>query len=159
MSEETKKKEGATPSNASKEKIKAVQETVKQEIKQETSEKPQADKKKSDAQEEVKQDTGNRKFPELRVGYTIRLYQRIKEGEKERVQMFEGIIISMRGKNDIERTMTVRKISHGVGVEKIFPLALPTIEKIVVVKQAKVRRAKLYYLRDYGKRLKEVLVK
>jgi large subunit ribosomal protein L19 len=116
---------------------------------------------------EVKsQDTGSKKgkdksikaFKELRVGQTVRIHQRIQEGEKERVQMFEGIIIAIRGKNDSERTMTVRKITSGVGVEKIFPLILPSIEKIEIVKQAKVRRAKLYYLRHTSKRLKEVLI-
>ena len=99
------------------------------------------------------------KMPDLRPGFTIKVHQKIAEGEKERIQIFEGIILSIRGKKDHERMMTVRKISHGVGVEKIFPLASPTIEKIEVVKTAKVRRAKLYYLRDYAKRLKETFVK
>ncbi|OGY81502.1 MAG: 50S ribosomal protein L19 [Candidatus Kerfeldbacteria bacterium RIFCSPHIGHO2_12_FULL_48_17] len=98
-------------------------------------------------------------MPDLRPGFTIKVHQKIAEGEKERIQIFEGIILSIRGKKDHERMMTVRKISHGVGVEKIFPLASPTIEKIEVVKTAKVRRAKLYYLRDYAKRLKETFVK
>lgn len=95
----------------------------------------------------------------LRPGMTIRVHQKIKEGEKERVQVFQGIIIAMRGKTPETKTMTVRKVSFGVGVEKIFPLASPLIEKIEVVKVAKVRRSKLYYLRTYGKRLKETFVK
>lgn len=99
------------------------------------------------------------KKEDMRPGMTVRLYQKIKEGEKERVQMFEGLVISVSGKNDMERSMTMRKISHGVGVEKIIPLASPTIEKIEVVKKAKVRRAKLYFMRKYGKRLKEIFVK
>lgn len=95
----------------------------------------------------------------LRPGMTIRVHQKIKEGEKERVQVFQGIIIAMRGKTPETKTMTVRKVSFGVGVEKIFPLASPLLEKIEVVKIAKVRRSKLYYLRTYGKRLKETFVK
>lgn len=95
---------------------------------------------------------------DLRVGQTLRIHQRIQEGEKERVQIFEGIIIAIRGKNDAERTITVRKITSGVGVEKIFPLIIPSIEKIELMKQAKIRRAKLYYLRHTSKRLKEILI-
>lgn len=96
---------------------------------------------------------------ELRPGLTIRVHQKIKEGEKERVQVFQGIIIALRGKTPETKTMTVQKQSFGVMVEKIFPLASPLIEKIEVVKKAKVRRSKLYFLRDYSKRLKETLVK
>lgn len=113
--------------------------------------------KKEDKKEAV--EVVETKKEDLRPGMTVRLYQKIKEGEKERVQMFEGLILSISGKNDIERGMVLRKISHGVGVEKIIPLASPTIEKIEVVRKAKVRRAKLYFLRSYGKRLKEVFVK
>lgn len=98
-------------------------------------------------------------FPDLRPGMTIRLYHKIKEGEKERTQMFQGIIIALRGATAQTKTVTVQKNSFGVMVEKIFPLSSPLIEKIEVVKKAKVRRAKLYYLQSYGKRLKEVLVK
>ncbi|RMD58993.1 50S ribosomal protein L19 [Candidatus Parcubacteria bacterium] len=98
---------------------------------------------------------------QLKPGMTVRVYQRIKEvnikgEEKERVQYFEGIIIARKHGNEIGATITVRKISNGVGVEKIFPLHLPTIEKIEIKKQAKVRRAKLNYLkRGYKKKLKE----
>lgn len=98
-------------------------------------------------------------LPELRPGYTIKLYQKIKEGDKERIQFFEGIIIAMRGKTKATKTITVRKISNGIGVEKIYPLDSPTIIKIEVVKKARVRRSKLYYLRDYNKKLKEKVVK
>lgn len=98
---------------------------------------------------------------ELKPGMTVQVHQRIKETnpkgeEKERVQIFEGMILSMRGK-DVSKTMTVRKIATGgIGVEKIFPLNLPSIEKIVPVKQAAVRKSKLYYLREKRKkRLKE----
>jgi large subunit ribosomal protein L19 len=98
-------------------------------------------------------------FPDLRPGMTIRLHQKINEGEKSRIQVFQGIIIAMRGKSPATKTVTLQKKSFGVMVEKIFPLASPMIEKIEVVKIAKVRRAKLNYLRDYSKRLKETLVK
>jgi large subunit ribosomal protein L19 len=96
---------------------------------------------------------------DLRPGMTVRVYQKIKEGAKERVQMFQGIIIAMHGQAAVSKTITVQKKSFGVWVEKIFPLASPLIEKIEVVKIAKVRRAKLYYLTNYKKKLKETLVK
>lgn len=96
---------------------------------------------------------------ELRPGMTVRVHQKINEGEKERVQVFQGIIIAMRGKTPQTKTITVRKVSFGVGVEKIYPLASPLVEKIEVVKIARVRRSKLYFLRNYRKRLKETFVK
>ena len=100
-------------------------------------------------------------LPKLKPGMTVRIYQKIKElnpkgEEKERVQYFEGIIIAKKHGSEAGATITVRKISDGVGVEKIYPLNLPTITKIVVKKQAKVRRAKLYYLRNYKKKIKEI---
>ncbi|MFC1597945.1 50S ribosomal protein L19 [Patescibacteria group bacterium] len=98
-------------------------------------------------------------IPDLRPGMTIRIHQKIKEGDKERVQVFQGIIIAMRGKTPETKTVTVQKNSFGVLVEKIFPLASPLISKIEIVKTAKVRRSKLYFLRDYTKRLKETLAK
>lgn len=102
---------------------------------------------------------------ELKPGLTVRVYQKIKElnskgEEKERIQYFEGLIIARKHNKEAGGTITVRKVSEGIGVEKIFPLNLPTITKIEVKKQAKVRRAKLYYLRgNYKKRLKEKVVK
>lgn len=95
---------------------------------------------------------------DLRTGDIVAVHQKIKEGEKERVQVFEGVVIARHGKNQAGATFTVRKIVAGVGVEKIFPLHSPTIEKIELIKRTKVRRAKLYYLRERtGKkaRLKE----
>jgi len=100
-------------------------------------------------------------IPEIKPGMTIRVYQKIKElnpkgEEKERVQYFEGIVIAKKHGKEAGGSITVRKISDGVGVEKIFPLNLPTITKIEIKKQARVRRAKLYYLkRGYKKKLKE----
>jgi len=102
---------------------------------------------------------------ELKPGMTVRVYQKIKElnskgEEKERVQYFEGLIIARKHHKETGATITVRKVSDGVGVEKIFPLNLPTIDKIEIKKQAEVRRAKLYYLRGvYKKKLKEKVVK
>ncbi len=90
---------------------------------------------------------------------TVRVHQKITEmgpkGEKERVQVFEGMILAHKHGQQAGSTITVRKISEGIGVEKIFPLHSPNIIKVEPVKQAKVRKAKLFYLRDYGKRLKE----
>lgn len=99
------------------------------------------------------------KAQDLRPGMTIRVYQKISEGEKTRTQIFQGMILAMRGKTPATKTITVQKQSFGVWVEKIFPVASPLIEKIEVVKQAKVRRSKLFFMQEYGRRLKETLVK
>ena len=88
-----------------------------------------------------------KKRPDVRVGDTVKLHMKIKEGSKERVQVFEGVVIAIKG-SGINRNMTVRKISYSVGVEKIVPFHAPTLEKIEVVKRGSVRRSKLYYLRD-----------
>ncbi|MEK9157884.1 MAG: 50S ribosomal protein L19 [Patescibacteria group bacterium] len=88
------------------------------------------------------------KFEGIKPGWTIRISQRIKEGAKTRVQAFEGMVISQKHGIEAGSTITVRKVSDGFGVEKTFPLYLPSIEGVVVVRKAKVRRAKLYYLRD-----------
>lgn len=102
---------------------------------------------------------------ELKPGLTVRVYQKIKElnskgEEKERIQYFEGLIIARKHNKEKGATITVRKTSEGVGVEKIFPLNLPTITKIEIKKEAKVRQSKLYYLRSgYKKKLKEKVVK
>ena len=85
--------------------------------------------------------------PAFNVGDTIRVHNRIKEGSRERIQMFEGTVIAKRN-GGVGETFTVRRISYGVGVEKTFPIHSPNIEKIEVVRHGKVRRAKLYYLRD-----------
>lgn len=95
--------------------------------------------------------------PDIKAGYTVRVHQRIKEGEKERVQIFEGLVIKVQG-SGITKTITVRKVVSGVGVEKIFPVHSDNIVKIEIKKMGKVRRAKLYYMRERsGKsaRLKE----
>ncbi|PIV51905.1 50S ribosomal protein L19 [Candidatus Falkowbacteria bacterium CG_4_10_14_0_2_um_filter_36_22] len=101
------------------------------------------------------------KISDLKPGMTVRIYQKIKElnvkgEEKERIQYFEGMIIAKKHGRETGGTITVRKISDGIGVEKIFPLNLPTITKIEVKKEAHVNRAKLYFLkRDFKKKLKE----
>ena len=86
-------------------------------------------------------------LPVIRIGDTIRVHNRIKEGNRERIQMFEGTVISKHG-GGISETFTVRRVSYGVGVEKTFPIHSPNVDKIVVFREAKVRRAKLYYLRS-----------
>ncbi len=87
------------------------------------------------------------KIPELKIGDTVRVHVRIKEGNKERIQVFEGIIIKKQG-GGVNATFTVRRISYGVGVEKTFLVHSPLLEKVEVVRVGKARRAKLYYLRD-----------
>jgi large subunit ribosomal protein L19 len=97
-------------------------------------------------------------FPSLRAGDTVRVHVKIKEGDKYRIQVFEGVVVA-RKKAGISSTFTVRKVSFGYGIERIFPLHSPIIDKLEVVKSGKVRRARLYYLRGRrGKaaRLKEV---
>ena len=85
--------------------------------------------------------------PEFRVGDTVKVYAKIKEGNRERIQVFEGVVLKKQGGSNRE-TFTVRKFSNGVGVEKTWPLHSPNVEKVEVVRRGKVRRAKLYYLRE-----------
>jgi large subunit ribosomal protein L19 len=87
-------------------------------------------------------------LPLIRPGDTVKIYQKLKEGDKHKVQTFEGLVLAKKHGNGISGTITVRKISLGVGVEKIFPIHSPLIEKIEVIKSGKVRRAKLYYIRS-----------
>ncbi len=84
--------------------------------------------------------------PAMRSGDTVRVHVRVKEGDKERIQIFEGLVIGMH-RGDTRATFTVRKVSFGQGVERIFPLHSPIIQKVDVIRSARVRRAKLYYLR------------
>jgi len=97
--------------------------------------------------------------PQFKIGDTVRVHNKIKEGARERIQIFEGTVIAKRG-GGISESFTVRRISYGVGVEKTFPLHSPNVAKVDVVRSGKVRRAKLYYLRGRsGKsaKLKEIL--
>ncbi len=96
--------------------------------------------------------------PQFNVGDTVKVGVRIKEGEKSRIQTFEGTVIAKKH-GGIQETFTVRRLSHGVGVERVFPLHSPVVESVEVVRQGRVRRSKLYYLRDrVGKaaRVKEI---
>jgi large subunit ribosomal protein L19 len=96
--------------------------------------------------EKIEKEQLKKDIPKFRVGDTLKVYTKIIEGEKERVQMIEGVVISKKG-SGIRETFTIRKVSYGIGVERKFPIHSPSIEKIKVVKTGHVRRAKLYYLR------------
>ncbi len=103
-------------------------------------------------------------IPELRSGDVVKVYRKIKEGAKERTQMFEGMIIAIKGHQSASPTITVRKVSLGVGVELVLPLNSPQVERVELVKRTRARRAKLYFVRDksaklLSKKLKEVTVK
>ncbi len=86
-------------------------------------------------------------LPNLKIGDTVKVHVKVKEGNRERLQVFEGTIIGMKG-HGVRETFTVRRISYGVGVERIFPVHSPKIDHIDIVRRGKIRRAKLYYLRD-----------
>ncbi|QHE52171.1 50S ribosomal protein L19 [Pontibacillus sp. HMF3514] len=104
-------------------------------------------------QEQLKQD-----LPAFKAGDTVKVHVKVVEGNRERIQVFEGVVIKRRG-GGISETFTVRKISYGVGIERTFPVHSPRIDKIEVTRRGKVRRAKLYYLRNLrGKaaRIKEI---
>ena len=87
-------------------------------------------------------------LPDIAPGDTVKVYQKIKEKGKERLQAFEGVVLARKHGKGISATITVRHVVAGIGVEKIFPIHTPTVEKIEILKRAKVRRAKLYYLRE-----------
>ena len=108
--------------------------------------------------EEVTKDQLKTDIPAFRAGDTVRVHVKVVEGKRERIQLFEGVVIKRRGAG-ISDTFTVRKISYGVGVERTFPVHTPRIAKLEVVRRGKVRRAKLYYMRNLrGKaaRIKEI---
>ena len=94
------------------------------------------------AEQQIKND-----LPELKVGATVKVHQKIKEGNRERIQIFEGTIIAIKH-TGINKSVTVRRISYGVGVEKVFPVNSPNVAKVELVRSGRVRRSKLYYLRD-----------
>ncbi|MGB9813436.1 MAG: 50S ribosomal protein L19 [Thermovenabulum sp.] len=100
----------------------------------------------SDIVRAIEQEQMKTDIPDFRPGDTVKVYTKVIEGNRERIQVFEGVVIARKG-GGLRETFTVRKISYGVGVERVFPLHSPRIEKIEVVRKGKVRRAKLYYLR------------
>lgn len=113
----------------------------------------------SDIIREIEQEQLKQEVPSFNVGDTVKVHAKIKEGEKERIQVYEGIVLKVQNGSN-RTTFTVRKISNGVGVEKTWPLHSPNVEKVEVVRRGKVRRAKLNYLRDrVGKKakVKEIL--
>jgi large subunit ribosomal protein L19 len=95
----------------------------------------------------IEQGTLRRDLPPFRSGDTVRVHVKVKEGEKERIQMFEGVVIRRR-RGGVSATFTVRKISYGVGVERIFPVESPTVEKVEIKSRGHVRRSRLYFLRE-----------
>ena len=112
-----------------------------------------------DALKHIVSDCAKAELPKIEIGDTVKVHVWIKEGEKKRLQVFEGTVIAKKH-GGLEETFTVRRVSYGVGVEKVFPVHAPSIEKIETVRHGKVRRAKLYYLRDrVGKsaKIKEAL--
>ncbi|OLF75382.1 50S ribosomal protein L19 [Maricaulis sp. W15] len=98
-------------------------------------------------QEEAARVLGDKEIPDFSAGDTLRVHVRIKEGERERIQVYEGVCIARNG-GGLNESYTVRKISFGEGVERVFPLYSPNVEQIEIKRKGKVRRAKLYYLRD-----------
>jgi large subunit ribosomal protein L19 len=95
----------------------------------------------------LEKEYGKSKFPDFKPGYTVKVHTKVVEGQKERIQVFQGTVIQIRG-SGTGKTFTVRKISGGLGVERIFPYHSPSITKIEVVRAGKTRRAKLFYLRQ-----------
>ena len=103
-------------------------------------------------------------IPELKAGDMIKIFRKIKEGSKERLHAFQGTVIAIKGGQSSSKTITIRKVSFGIGVELVLPLSSPQIEKIEFVKRTRARRAKLYFVRDksvkvLSKKLKEIAVK
>ncbi len=100
-----------------------------------------------DALKLIEQSSMKAEAPVIEVGDLVKVHVRIKEGEKFRIQIFEGTVIAKKH-GGINETFTVRRVAHGCGIERVFPLHSPTVEKVELVRNGKVRRAKLYYLRD-----------
>ncbi len=95
----------------------------------------------------IEKDTLRRDLPPFRVGDTVRVHVKVREGEKERIQVFEGVCLRRRG-SGVDETFTVRKVSNGVGVERVFPVQAPMVDKLEIKSRGFVRRSRLYYLRD-----------
>lgn len=95
----------------------------------------------------IAQDQLKAEVPQVKIGDTVKVHVKIREGERERIQAFEGIVIARNG-SGVSETFTVRRVSYGVGVERVFPFHSPNVAKVETIRTGKVRRAKLYYLRD-----------
>ena len=100
-----------------------------------------------DALKLIAQDSLKSEVPAIEIGDTVKVHVKIREGDKERIQVFEGTVIARKG-SGISETFTVRRLSYGVGVERVFPVHSPNVAKVEVVRHGRVRRSKLYYLRD-----------
>ena len=100
-----------------------------------------------DALKIIAADSVKEQLPEFNVGDTVRVSVNIREGDKERIQIFEGTVIARKG-SGVSETFTVRRVSYGVGVERVFPLHSPNVKDVTIIRKGRVRRAKLYYLRD-----------
>ena len=100
-----------------------------------------------DALKLIAADSVKKEVPEFRIGDTVRVSVNIREGDRERIQMFEGTVIAKKS-SGVAETFTVRRVAYGVGVERVFPLHCPNVKDVKVIRHGKVRRAKLYYLRD-----------
>ncbi len=100
-----------------------------------------------DALKIISQDSVKAEPPVIEIGDTVKVHVKIREGERERIQIFEGTVIALKG-SGVSETFTVRRVSYGVGVERVFPVHSPNIAKVEAIRRGKVRRAKLYYLRD-----------
>ncbi|MBQ9850668.1 MAG: 50S ribosomal protein L19 [Clostridia bacterium] len=100
-----------------------------------------------DALKLIAQDSLKSEVPAIEIGDTVKVHVKIREGDKERIQVFEGTVIARKG-SGISETFTVRRLSYGVGVERVFPLHSPNVAKVELVRHGRVRRSKLYYLRD-----------
>ena len=107
--------------------------------------------------EKFNQDRTRKELPKFKVGDTIRVFYKIKEGDKERLQSFEGLVIARKHGKGIGATFTVRKVVDGIGVERIFPIHSSKICKVEIVKTSKVRRAKIYFVRQKSKKMKTVV--
>lgn len=100
-----------------------------------------------DALKLIASDSLKAEVPQFSIGDTVRVHVKIREGERERIQMFEGTVIAKKG-SGVSETFTVRRVSYGVGVERVFPIHSPNVAKVDIIRRGRVRRSKLYYLRD-----------
>ncbi|HEX2985536.1 MAG TPA: 50S ribosomal protein L19 [Caproiciproducens sp.] len=100
-----------------------------------------------DALKQIAQDSVKTEMPKFEIGDTVRINVNIREGERERIQVFEGTVIARKG-SGISETFTVRRVSYGVGVERVFPIHSPNVKGVEIIRKGRVRRAKLYFLRD-----------